>query len=200
VGGRFFLFDEIQKVLYNEGMNTYEYLYENRSNFTRFFSACQNFGTRFNENDLKAVKSHLLSKCLEKCFPEMKYADKAGYDFVRGEEKIENKNGETTLYHPVAKKTGSIILKNFQGNQTDFTKTFDGILITQTKKPFSAAWADFDVVKKYINIKSATITIQIPFAELKFFVQDQMEVEKSDINVEKMYFECIEKIVSDICR
>ena len=180
-------------------MNSYEYLYENRENFSHFFSACMSFSSRFNENDLKAVKSHLLSKCLEKCFPEIKYVDKDGYDFIRGEEKIENKNGETTLYHPQSEKTENIILKNFQGNQTTFSKTFDGLLITQTKKPFSAAWADFDVVKKYINIKSATITIQIPFNELRFFVKDLTEIERKDINVEKMYFDCMGEIVNVIC-
>ena len=180
-------------------MKAYDYLYENRQNFSHFFSACSSFGSRFNENDLRAVKSHLLSKCLEKYFPEMKYVNETGFDFIFGEEKIENKNGETTLYHPISKKTGSIILKNFQGNQTDFTKTFDGLLITQTKKPFSAAWANFDVIRKYVNIKSATITVQIPFDELKFFIKDLTEVEKNDMNIEKMYFDCMGEIVNAIC-
>jgi len=70
-------------------------------------------------------------------------------------------------------RTKVFTLKNFQGNQTKFVKTFDYIILKDTKA-MSVGWASWDAVAKNVNIKDAIITSFVNYDDLhmiEFFVK-----------------------------
>ncbi len=69
-------------------------------------------------------------------------------------------------------RTKVFILKNFQGNQTEFVKTFDYIILKDTKN-MSVGWATWEAVAKNVVIKDAVITSFVDYDDLhmiEFFV------------------------------
>jgi hypothetical protein len=74
-------------------------------------------------------------------------------------------------------RTKVFILKNFQGNQTEFVKTFDYIILKDTKN-MSVGWATWEAVAKNVVIKDAVITSFVNYDDLhmiEFFVKPKQK-------------------------
>jgi ethanolamine utilization protein EutQ (cupin superfamily) len=74
-------------------------------------------------------------------------------------------------------RTKVFILKNFQGNQTKFVKTFDYIILKDTKA-MSVGWATWEAVAKNVVIKDAVITSFVNYDDLRmieFFVKPKQK-------------------------
>jgi hypothetical protein len=79
-------------------------------------------------------------------------------------------------------KTKEFILKNFQGNKTDYIKTFDFILLKDTKY-MSVGWSTWEAVFKNIKIKDAVVISHVDYSDLhmiEFFVNPKEKVNISE--------------------
>lgn len=89
--------------------------------------------------------------------------------------------GQLNMFPTNSNKTKVFTLKNFQGNRTEYVKTFDYILLKDTKA-MSVGWTDWDSVYKNIKIKDATIESYVNYDDLHmidFFVKPS---EKQDLS------------------
>jgi hypothetical protein len=84
---------------------------------------------------------------------------------------VEDK-GQEGMFCKTINRTKVFTLKNFQGNQTEFIKTFDYIILKDTKA-MSVGWAKWEAVAKNVEIKDAIITSFVDYDDLhmiEFFV------------------------------
>ena len=84
---------------------------------------------------------------------------------------VEDK-GQEGMFTKTKGRTKVFTLKNFQGNKTKFVKTFDYIILKDTKA-MSVGWATWEAVAKNVEIKDAIITSFVDYDDLhmiEFFV------------------------------
>ena len=84
---------------------------------------------------------------------------------------VEDK-GMEGMFCKTIDRTKVFTLKNFQGDRTEFVKTFDYIILKDTKA-MSVGWATWEAVAKNVVIKDAVITSFVDYDDLhmiEFFV------------------------------
>lgn len=124
---------------------------------------------------------------------QLKYVGMAenGRDYVDATGKFWEDKGQRGMFPKTTSKTKVFILKNFQGNKTEYVKTFDYILLKDTET-MSVGWADWDSVYKNIKIKDAIVESFVDYDDLRmveFFVQPK---DKEDFSI------LLNKIIEEI--
>jgi hypothetical protein len=89
-------------------------------------------------------------------------------------------------------RTKKFVLKNFRGNQTNFEKTFDYLLLKDTKN-MSVGWVKWKDIEKNIEIKDAVITSFVDYSDLRMIEFYVTPKPKEDIS--KDILKLIEKVV-----
>jgi hypothetical protein len=144
----------------------------NRIDWNCVFSVMETLKTTYNENMMRFVKSHMISKAIQKASDGyLKYVNKTGYDFVtENNEKIELKSG-IKIFQKRKQQTEVITIMNTNGQSTDtkvFTKTFDYLLLIE---PGMAAITTWEKMRPYIKPRGDSFKAQIPFTAIEIFKQ-----------------------------
>lgn len=96
-----------------------------------------------------------------------------GKDYVDIDGNAWEDKGKRGMFPKKGNKTKTFILKNFQGNKTEYVKTFDYILLKDTES-MSVGYATWESVFKNIKIKDAIIESYVSYDDLQmieFFVE-----------------------------
>jgi hypothetical protein len=114
-----------------------------------------------------------------------------GRDYVDVDGKYWEDKGKKGMLPKNGKRTKSFILKNFQGNKTEYVKTFDYILLKDTEN-MSAAWATWDSVYRNIKIKDATVESYVIYDDLHMICSNIIPKDKEDFSF------LLDKIIEEI--
>jgi hypothetical protein len=162
------------------------------------FSVIQSYKSTYNENMLRFVKSHLISKAIQKYSGGyMEYVNQTGYDFITKDNfKIELKTG-LKIFQKRKQQTSDIIISNTQGQSTDtkvFEKTFDYLLMVE---PGMAGVTSWEKMRPYIKPRGDCFKAQIPMTEIEIFKVEH-SVEDFNFDLSDRIEEALDKALLDI--
>ena len=145
--------------------------------------AMHSIGTQLNARTWRMLKGEVISKAIEKASNyEAQYVDQEGYDFVWRGLRVELKSEQKMFKKET---TADIQLKNTRGQMQVFKKTFDILLLVQSKVPFMAAIVEWELVNEHHRPDGDQIKAKIPFEDIEMVhkgeVIDWSEIEVVDL-------------------
>ena len=138
--------------------------------WNKVMSVIVSFQSDFNDYAGRFLKSTLVHNAIERYSNHrLKYIDEIGCDFFAKEKnaRLEFKGGLKIFQHRVG-KTVAIKLKNFNGNPTKFTKTFDYLVLCDGN---SVGVVSYENITPHIFEKSDGIYCKIPHKVIEFFIE-----------------------------
>ena len=146
-------------------------------------NAMHSIGTQLNARTWRMLKGEVISKAIEKASNyEAQYVDEEGYDFVWKGLRVELKSEQKMFKKET---TADIQLKNTRGQQQVFKKTFDVLLLVQSKAPFMAAVVEWELVNKHHRPDGDQIKAKIPLEDIDMVHEGEVigwsEIEGADL-------------------
>ena len=164
-------------------------------NWSGIYGAAENMKS-MSDNMSKFISAQVLEKAVEKySCGQLKYVgdtedglDFIGIDGLRYELKSANK-----IYQPTTPYTKWLTLKNFRGNSTGITKTFDKIIAID-KGLYTTFLSDFEDLE--MEEKGANINCRLYKSTMETISENDFDITKvKDINVAEKYNKLIEDII-----
>ena len=168
---------------------------KNNINWSLIFSLIVSYRVTYNERTMRMVKSHLISKAVEKYSNgKLVFVDETGYDFDMPEQnlKIEMKSG-LKLFQPYAGTTVDIKISNTNGNSSDgkeHKKTFDYLLLIE---PGLVGVISYEKLKPFIRSVGDGFSAKIDTSEIELFSRIS-NYKVTDINLSNLFDKMIENL------
>jgi hypothetical protein len=172
---------------------------KNNINWSLIFSLIVSYRVTYNERTMRMVKSHLISKAVEKYSNgKLIFVDETGYDFDMPEQnlKIEMKSG-LKLFQPYAGTTVDIKISNTNGTSSDgkeHKKTFDYLLLIE---PGLVGVISYERLKPFIRSVGDGFSAKIDTSEIELFSRIS-NYKVTDINLSNLFDKMIENSLQEI--
>lgn len=163
----------------------------------KVFTIIESYKSTYNENMLRFVKSHLISKSIERYSKGyLKYVNQIGCDFLTPDNvRIELKSG-LKMFQKRKQQTVDIVISNTQGQSTDtkvFEKTFDYLLLIEPGMVGITTW---EKMRPFVRPKGDCFKAQIPMSEIELFKQTD-KIVSFNYNLSDRIEEALDKALDD---